>query len=100
LWLAFVQGAKGPYEAIKEKANLPDKETAKKVWLAALSIKQPWANMIISGEKTIETRTWSTDFRGDLLIVSSKTPAIAPAGYALGGPDQLTAGLLMQTKAL
>ena len=39
--------------------------------------------MIASGEKTIETRTWATDYRGELLIVSSKTPKIEPAGYAL-----------------
>jgi len=39
--------------------------------------------MIASGEKTIETRTWSTDYRGPLLIVSSRTPRIEPAGYAL-----------------
>jgi hypothetical protein len=51
--------------------------------MKALSVKQPWASMIASGEKTIETRTWSTNYRGDLLIVSSKTPKIEPAGYAL-----------------
>jgi hypothetical protein len=53
------------------------------VLMKALSIKQPWANMIASGEKTIETRTWATDYRGDLLIVSSRKPPIEPAGYAL-----------------
>ena len=42
--------------------------------MKALSIKQPWANMIADGEKTIETRTWSTPHRGPLLIVSSKKP--------------------------
>lgn len=51
--------------------------------MKALSVKQPWANQIASGEKTIETRTWGTDYRGDLLIVSSKTPKIEPAGFAL-----------------
>lgn len=51
--------------------------------MKALSIKQPWANMIASGEKTIETRKWSTDYRGPILIVSSRTPHIEPAGYAL-----------------
>ncbi len=51
--------------------------------MKALSIKQPWANMIAAGEKTIETRTWLTDYRGDLLIVSSKSPPIHPAGFAL-----------------
>jgi ASCH domain len=51
--------------------------------MMALSIKQPWANLIASGKKTIETRLWDTDYRGPLLIVSSKTPRIEPAGYAL-----------------
>jgi hypothetical protein len=49
----------------------------------ALSIQQPWANMIASGEKTIETRTWTTEYRGSLLIVSAKTPRIEPAGCAV-----------------
>jgi hypothetical protein len=51
--------------------------------MKALSIQQPWANMIASGDKSIETRTWKTNHRGPLLIVSSKTPDIAPAGYAI-----------------
>ena len=51
--------------------------------LKALSLKQPWANMIATGEKTIETRRWPTDYRGLLLIVSSKTPDIPPAGCAV-----------------
>lgn len=42
--------------------------------MKAVSIKQPWANMIADGEKTIETRTWKTSYRGPLLIVSSKKP--------------------------
>ena len=49
----------------------------------ALSLKQPWANMIAAGQKTIETRKWATDYRGQLLIVSSKTPDIPPAGFAV-----------------
>jgi len=51
--------------------------------MKALSIKQPWANLIAAGRKTIETRTWATDYRGEILIVSSKTPKLEPAGYAL-----------------
>jgi len=31
----------------------------------------PWASMIASGEKTIETRTWPTMYRGPLLIVAT-----------------------------
>jgi ASCH domain len=49
----------------------------------ALSVKQPWANMIASGEKTIETRLWPTKYRGPLLIVSSRSPKIAQNGCAV-----------------
>jgi hypothetical protein len=51
--------------------------------MKALSVKQPWANMIAEGEKTIETRTWSTDYRGEILIVSSRDPDIPPSGCAV-----------------
>ena len=53
--------------------------------MKALSVRQPWASMIAQGTKTIETRTWSTGYRGDLLIVSSKKPEKPglPAGMAL-----------------
>lgn len=51
--------------------------------MKAISVKQPWANLIARGEKTIETRTWHTPYRGKILIVSSKTPKIEPAGCAL-----------------
>lgn len=46
----------------------------------ALSVRQPWANLIAEGRKTIETRQWPTDYRGPLIIVSSKRPPIPPAG--------------------
>lgn len=51
--------------------------------MKALFVRQPWANMIASGEKTIEARTWATDYRGDLLICSCKWPQIEAAGFAL-----------------
>lgn len=40
----------------------------------ALSIKQPWTWAIAHGFKTIETRSWYTEYRGELLIVSSLKP--------------------------
>ena len=49
----------------------------------ALSVRQPWTNLIAAGAKTVETRSWATSHRGDLLIVSSRRPNIAPAGFAL-----------------
>lgn len=51
--------------------------------MKAISVRQPWANMIASGVKTIETRTWPTKYRGRVLIVSSKKPNIHPAGCAV-----------------
>jgi hypothetical protein len=42
--------------------------------LKALSVKQPFAYLIATGQKTIETRTWKTNYRGDVLICSGKTP--------------------------
>jgi hypothetical protein len=42
----------------------------KKRW-TVLSIDQPWATMIATGQKTIETRTWASLYRGDLVIAST-----------------------------
>ena len=42
--------------------------------MKALSIKQPWAEMIRRGMKKIEVRSWQTSYRGDLLICSSAKP--------------------------
>jgi len=55
--------------------------------IKAISVKQPWANLIVSGQKSIETRLWETSYRGPLLIVSSKKPRIEPAGCALAIVD-------------
>lgn len=53
--------------------------------MKAISVKQPWASMIAQGKKTIETRTWTTKHRGEILIVASKAPEIdgLPVGLAL-----------------
>lgn len=36
--------------------------------LRALSIRQPWAEAILTGAKQIENRTWSTSYRGLLVL--------------------------------
>jgi hypothetical protein len=41
--------------------------------MKALSVRQPWAGLIAGGFKTIETRTWQTHYRGELLICASQT---------------------------
>ncbi len=40
--------------------------------LSALSIRQPWAWLILNAGKDIENRTWQTHFRGRFLIHASK----------------------------
>lgn len=53
--------------------------------MKALSVRNPWAHMIMVGEKEFEFRTWQTDYRGDLLICSSANPKIKNTicGHAL-----------------
>lgn len=41
--------------------------------MKALSVRQPYANMIAYGKKTIEVRSWITTYRGPLLICASVT---------------------------
>lgn len=36
--------------------------------IPALSIRQPWAWLIVHGHKDIENRDWPTPFRGQLLV--------------------------------
>ena len=40
--------------------------------MKTLSIRQPWAFLIIEGIKDIENRTWQTGYRGELLIHTGK----------------------------
>ena len=39
--------------------------------MRALSVRQPWAELIARGAKKVEHRSWTRSFRGDLLIVAS-----------------------------
>jgi hypothetical protein len=38
----------------------------------ALTLYQPWASLVAVGAKTIETRPWSTSYRGELWIHAGK----------------------------
>ena len=38
----------------------------------AITIKQPWAWLIIHGTKDVENRTWYTDYRGPVFIHTSR----------------------------
>jgi hypothetical protein len=41
--------------------------------LKCISLKQPYAEMLVIGKKIIECRRWNTKFRGNFLIHASKT---------------------------
>jgi hypothetical protein len=57
--------------------------------MKCLSVKQPWASLIASGRKTVELRTWSTSYRGPIIICASQSPRrgtsyeIGPLGVAV-----------------
>lgn len=40
--------------------------------MIALSIRQPWAWLIVNGYKDIENRSWPTKFRGRILVHAGK----------------------------
>jgi hypothetical protein len=39
--------------------------------MKTLSLLQPWASLVVIGPKKIETRSWQTAYRGELLIHAS-----------------------------
>jgi hypothetical protein len=48
--------------------------------MKALTLTQPWASLVAIGAKQIETRSWSTNFRGPLAIHAAK-------GFPRGAQD-------------
>lgn len=43
--------------------------------MKVLSIKEPWASLIMNGTKKIETRSWKTKYRGEIYIHASSSKA-------------------------
>ncbi len=71
--------------------------------MRVLSIRQPWAWLIVQGHKEIENRSWATRYRGPLLIHASARPAPhllrlrteIRARFGLTLPDQFELGGLV-----
>jgi hypothetical protein len=62
-----------------------------------LSVRQPWAELILAGVKTIEVRTWKTSHRGRLWIHAGKAiDSNACTAYELK-PDALVVGSIAGT---
>jgi hypothetical protein len=60
-----------------------------------LSLKQPFAELLVSGRKTIELRTWKTNFRGDFLIHASKKIDKVACERNKINPDSLITGAII-----
>lgn len=39
--------------------------------MKVISLLQPWASLVVMGHKKIETRSWNTKYRGEILIHAS-----------------------------
>lgn len=80
--------------------------------MKAITLTQPWATLVAIGAKRVETRTWSTRYRGPLAIHAAKglgQPAMdfvrmcrtEPFKAALGTEgDLLARGMVVATAAL
>ncbi len=63
--------------------------------MKALSIRQPWADLIVQGKKTLELRSWMVGYRGPLAIHASQT-VDREACQAQGlNPDQVSTGAII-----
>lgn len=65
----------------------------------ALSLKQPWATMLVHGIKSIEVRVWPTPRRGPILIHAARIPDPRPEAWAhipdhLRDMTSLTGGII------
>jgi len=54
--------------------------------MRAITLYQPWATWIADGDKRYETRSWRTDYRGEILIHAGKFDKFLPINhdYPLG----------------
>jgi hypothetical protein len=53
----------------------------------ALSLKQPWAALLVHGRKTVEVRRWPTARRGRVLIHAARIPDPRPEAWARVPPE-------------
>ena len=67
--------------------------------MKALTIRQPWASLIMAGHKLVENRTWSTSYRGPLLVHAGLK--VDRAGYSVlermgvQAPQDLPSGVIL-----
>ena len=62
--------------------------------MKCLSVCQPFADLIISGKKTIELRVWDTNFRGNFLVHSPLKVRTADCARLGIGKDLITGAII------
>lgn len=66
--------------------------------MKAITLKQPWAWAVIFGGKDIESRSWSTKYRGPLMIHAGKafrTDLTMPRGVRAPHREELDFGAII-----
>src|SRR5436853_7665817 len=53
----------------------------------ALSLKQPWAALLVHGHKSVEVRAWPTARRGRVLIHAARVSDPRPEAWARVPPE-------------
>lgn len=64
--------------------------------MKALTLTQPWATLVAIGAKCIETRGWSTDYRGPGTVAAvggDYAGSVALPGWRFAGNNGSRAGL-------
>jgi activating signal cointegrator 1 len=55
--------------------------------MKALTLWQPWASLVARGHKSVETRCWSTKYRGELAIHSAANLPVKWLGQSRHQPE-------------
>jgi hypothetical protein len=61
----------------------------------ALSLKQPWAALVVYGRKSVEVRSWPTARRGRILIHAARVSDARPEAWARVPPELADAARLV-----
>jgi len=57
--------------------------------MKAITIWQPWASLLVSGQKQYETRSWATSYRGPIAIHAAMRPVRRTIGALAAGNNIL-----------
>jgi hypothetical protein len=62
--------------------------------MKAITLYQPWATLVAMGKKRIETRSWSTNYRGPLAIHAGKNRMYITGAHSIIGQEPFRSALL------